>query len=45
MKNKKTAKKIDGIELADMIKKGMTIKFLNDLDELRKIKSRLAKRS
>lgn len=37
--------KIDGIKLADEIKKGMLEAFFKQVDELRKIKSRLAKQS
>ncbi|MEK6984425.1 MAG: hypothetical protein AABX33_07665 [Nanoarchaeota archaeon] len=37
--------KIDGIKLADKMKKGMLEAFFKQVDELRKFKSRLAKQS
>jgi len=37
--------KIDGIALADKIKKGMLKKFLKDVSEIKKSRSHLAKQS
>ena len=37
---KRKIRKISGVELADKMKKGITIKFLRDLKELKKSRSR-----
>ena len=37
--------KIDGVELADKIKKGMLEAFFKQVEELKRAKSRLAKQS
>lgn len=40
MKDPKTMSKAELIELADKIKKGMTKKFLEDLDEIEKARTK-----